>query len=183
MATERLDFDLVHSSIGFTVRHLMVSKVHGRFSQWSGSLEFDEQDPGASRVRVSIDAASIDTRETPRDAHLRSPDFLDAEHFPHIEFTSTSVTRASAGELHVTGDLTIRGVTRTVQLDAEYAGRVKDPWGGERFGFAAKTTIKRSDFGLTWNQALEAGGVVVGDRIEISLEIEAVRHVARAAAA
>ena len=182
MATERLDFDLVHSSIGFWVRHLMVSKVHGRFSQWSGSLEFDEQDPGASRVTVSIEAASIDTREASRDAHLRSPDFLDAERFPQITFTSSSVTR-KAGDLLVTGELTIRGVTRPVQLGVEYSGRVTDPWGGERLGFSAKTAINRSDFGLAWNQVLEAGGVVVGDRIEISLEVEAVRHVAQAAAA
>jgi len=183
MATEQLNFDLVHSSIGFWVRHLMVSKVHGRFSQWAGTLEFDEQHPGGSRVAVRIDAGSIDTREAPRDAHLRSPDFLDAEHFPHITFTSTGVERKSGADLRVTGDLTIRGVTRPVQLDAEYAGRVKDPWGGERLGFSARTTINRSDFGLTWNQLLEAGGVAVADKIEISLEIEAVKSAVQAAAA
>jgi polyisoprenoid-binding protein YceI len=183
MATERLIFDLAHSSIGFWVRHLMVSKVHGRFSQWTGSLEFDEQQPGASRISVSIDAASIDTKEAARDGHLRSPDFLDAEHFPHITFTSTSVAKTAGGELLVSGDLTIRGVTRPVQLAAEYAGRVKDPWGGERLGFSATTTINRSDYGLTWNQGLEAGGVLVSDKIEISIEIEAVREVPQAAAA
>lgn len=182
MAREQLDFDLVHSSISFWVRHLMVSKVHGRFTQWSGKLEFNEQDPAGSRVAVSIEAASIDTKEAQRDTHLRSPDFLDAEHFPHITFTSTGVTRRAAGELEVTGDLTIRGVTRTVTLEAEYAGRVKDPWGGERFGFSARTVINRSDFGLTWNQLLEAGGVAVADRIEINIEIEAVRNVPQVAA-
>ena len=183
MAMERLDFDPVHSSIGFWVRHLMVSKVHGRFVQWSGALDFDEQDPTASRVSVSIDAASIDTKEPQRDAHLRSADFLDAEHFPQITFRSSAVTRQPGGDLRVTGELTIRGVTRPVRLEVEYAGRVKDPWGGERLGFSGRTAIDRSDFGLTWNQLLEAGGVAVADKIEISIEIEAVRSVPQVAAA
>ena len=183
MATERLDFDLVHSSIGFWVRHLMVSKVHGRFSQWSGALEFDEQDPPGSRLSVSIDAASIDTKEAARDAHLRSPDFLDAEHFPYITFISTGVARKPGGELQVTGDLSIRGVTRQIHLDVEYAGRVKDPWGGERLGFFREVRDQPQRFRPHLEPVAGAGGVAVADRIDFSIEIEAVRSVPQAAAA
>jgi polyisoprenoid-binding protein YceI len=181
MATQEWAFDLAHSSIGFHVRHLMVSKVHGRFHTWSGKLALDDADPARSHVEVTIDASSVDTREDKRDAHLRSPDFLDVERFPTIEFRSRAVTRD--GELlRVAGDLTIHGITRPVVLEVDGGGQVKDPWGGTRTGFSATTSISRKDFGLTWNLALEAGGFVVGDKIEITLEIEAVRQVATAAA-
>jgi polyisoprenoid-binding protein YceI len=180
MAMEQWNFDLTHSSISFWVRHLMVSKVHGKFTKWSGALAFDEKTPTASRTQVKIDTASISTEETQRDGHLRSGDFLEVEKYPHIEFASTSV--APAGDrITVTGDLTIKGVKKPVKLDVEYAGRVKDPWGGERVGFTARTTISRKDFGLTWNQALDAGGVVVGDKVEIAIEVEAVKAAAVAA--
>lgn len=175
MAKEKWEFDLVHSSINFWVRHLMVSKVHGRFGKWSGFIELDEANPGASRTEVQIDASSIDTKEAQRDGHLRSPDFLDVEKHPSIVFRSTAVESGDDKRYRVQGDLTIRGTTRPVVLDVEYAGRVKDPWGGERAGFTAKTSIDRKDFGLTWNQTLDAGGVVVGDKVEIDLEIEAVK--------
>jgi polyisoprenoid-binding protein YceI len=175
MAIEKWDFDLVHSSINFWVRHLMVSKVHGRFTKWTGFIELDEANPGASRTEVEIDAASIDTKEPQRDGHLRSADFLDVEKYPNITFRSTGVETAGDKRYRVKGDLTIRGVTRPVVLDVEYAGRVKDPWGGERVGFTAKTSIDRKDFGLTWNQTLDAGGVVVGDKVEIDIEIEATK--------
>jgi polyisoprenoid-binding protein YceI len=175
MAKEKWDFDLTHSSINFWVRHLMVSKVHGRFTKWSGQLEFDEASPGGSRVEVQIDASSIDTKDAQRDGHLRSADFLDVEKHPNITFRSTGVESAGEKRYRVKGDLTIRGITRPVALDAEYAGRVKDPWGGERAGFTAKASIDRKDFGLTWNQTLDAGGVVVGDKVEIDIEIEAVK--------
>ncbi len=182
MSTSHWDFDLSHSSINFHVRHLMVSKVHGRFTAWSGTLELDDEDLTRSRVEVSIEAASIDTKEEKRDAHLRSPDFLEVEKFPAITFKSRQITRAGDDEYAVVGDLTIHGVTREVTLEVEGGGRVTDPWGGTRTGFSAKTSISRKEFGLTWNMALEAGGFVVGDKLDINLEIEAVKKSASAAA-
>lgn len=179
--TTQWTFDLAHSSISFWVRHLMVSKVHGRFADWTGTLTFDAQDPAGSHVEVSIDAGSIDTRDAQRDAHLRSADFLDTEHFPRITFTGRSVETRNDGSFALGGDLTIRGVTRPVTLEVEYGGEVKDPWGGVRSGFTARTAINRKEFGLTWNVALEAGGVTVGDKVEISIEVEAVKAVAVAA--
>jgi polyisoprenoid-binding protein YceI len=174
MAVEHWNFDLVHSSISFWVRHLMISKVHGRFQQWTGSLEFDDQNPTSAKVEVQLEAGSIDTKEPQRDAHLRSADFLEADKYPHITFKSTAISR-SGSELSMAGDLTVHGVTKPVTLAVEYAGRVKDPWGGERIGFTAKTSLNRADYGLTWNKAIEAGGVVVGDKVEIEIEVEAVR--------
>jgi polyisoprenoid-binding protein YceI len=181
MTTSRWDFDQSHSSVNFHVRHLMVSKVHGRFHGWTGTLQLDDDDFSRSRVEVAIDAASIDTRDDKRDAHLRSPDFLDAERFPKLVFASTKVERVDADTARVFGDLTIHGVTRPVVLDVELSGQVKDPWGGVRTGFSAKTTINRKDFGLTWNMALETGGLLVGDKVEITLEVEAVKAAALAA--
>jgi len=175
MALEKWNFDLVHSHTGFSVRHLMISKVTGHFKVWSGTLETDEANPSASHLEVEIDAASIDTREPQRDEHLRSADFLDVAHYPKITFKSTNVTKTGEDRFNVTGILTIRGVGREVVLDTEYAGRQKDPWGGERSGFSAKTTIDRKDFGLTFNMPLEGGGVMVGDKVNINLEIEAVK--------
>jgi polyisoprenoid-binding protein YceI len=180
MAIEHWNFDLTHSSINFWVRHLMVSKVHGRFKAWSGTLAFDAQDPASSRVEVQIDAPSIFTEEAKRDDHLRSADFLDVEKYPHIVFKSASVQRTDDG-FTVNGNLTIHGVTKPVALAVEYAGRVKDPWGGERIGFSARTSINRKDFGLTWNVMLEAGGVTVADKVEIAIEVEAVKVAAKAA--
>jgi polyisoprenoid-binding protein YceI len=179
MALEQWEFDLVHSSIGFWVRHMMVTKVHGRFAKWNGKLEFDEQAPAASRVELQIEAASIDTQEPQRDGHLRSADFLDAEKFPSLTFKSTSVEPAGEGNFRVKGDLTIRGTRRPVVLEVEYGGRVQDPAGGQRVGFSARTSLSRKDFGLNWNQALEAGGVLVGDKVEVLLEVEAVRKAAQ----
>jgi polyisoprenoid-binding protein YceI len=181
MATETWGFDFVHSSVHFSVRHLMVSRVHGRFARWEGEFVFDEADPSRSRVSVRIDASSVETREQDRDAHLRSADFLDVERHPYITFASTSVSAPGDGQFNVTGILTIRGTARPVLMRVEYAGRAKDPWGGERAGFVARTSIDRKDFGLTWNKALEAGGVLVGDRVEIEIDIEAVGQVAQAA--
>lgn len=172
---ETWNFDLVHSDIGFKVRHLMISKVRGHFNKWSGSLAVDEEHPEASKVSVEIDVSSLDTKEEQRDNHLRSADFLDAANFPVLRFESTSVKKTGDAEYEVEGNLTIRGATRPVVLEVEYLGRTKDPWGGERAGFTAKTAIDRRDFGLTWNMALEAGGFVVGDKVEITIEIEAVK--------
>jgi len=170
------DIDAVHSDVGFTVRHLVISKVRGRFDRWSGVISLDDARPEHSRVDVRIETASIDTHEPQRDAHLRSPDFFDVEKYPVMEFHSTHIERADGSRWQVTGDLTISGVTRPVRLDVETLGKTKDPWGGERVGFSARTTIDRRDFGLVWNQTLETGGVVVGEKIEIGLEIEAVRR-------
>ena len=175
------DFDLSHSSVNFHVRHLMVSKVHGRFSKWSGSLELDESDLTKSRLDVTIDAASVDTKEPKRDDHLRSADFLDVEKFPTLTFKSTKIEKDGDGYL-VTGDLTIHGITKSVKLEVEGGGQVKDPWGGTRTGFSAKTNINRKDFGLTFNIPLDGGGFVVGDKIEIGLEVEAIKKAASAAA-
>ena len=167
--------DPSHTHAEFAVRHLMISTVKGRFADVQGTVYTDESDPARSSVEVAIGVPSIDTREPQRDAHLRSGDFFDAESHPHITFRSTRVE--GAGEtFKLFGDLTIRGVTREVVLDVTAEGRGVDPWGGERAGFSATTKIKRSDFGLTWNQLLETGGVAVGDDVKISIDAELVRQ-------
>ena len=175
-ATERWTIDPVHSSVGFRVRHLVISRVNGRFTQWSGTLELGGIDLADSKVDIAIDAASIDTHEAQRDAHLRSADFFDVERFPTLNFRSRRVEPAGEDRYRIVGDLTIHGVTREVVLEAEDGGRARDPWGGERVGFLARTTIDRRDFGLTWNQAIETGGFVVGDKVEIEIEVEAVKQ-------
>jgi len=164
--------DPAHSLIEFAVRHLMITTVKGRFGGVEGTVRLDEANPAAVDVDVRIDVSSIDTREPQRDAHLRSADFFEAEKHPHITFTATRPISRKGNEFELAGDLTIHGVTKEVVLDVTEEGRGKDPWGGERMGFSATTKIKRSDFGLTWNQALEAGGVLVGDEIKISLDLE-----------
>lgn len=181
MATQRFDIDTSHSGVHFTVRHMVISKVRGTFGRWQGQLEFDEAAPAKSKVSVRIETASIDTRDEKRDGHLRSPDFFDAEKHPAIAFESTKV-EAAGNEYRVTGDLTIHGVTKPVVLQAEYLGAGKDPWGGQRIGFSARTKINRKDFGLNWNQVLEAGGVLVGENIDIELEVEAIKKAESAAA-
>ena len=170
--------DPAHSEAQFTVRHMMFAKVRGHFAKVSGTIELDQADLTRSSVDVTIDAASIDTREAQRDAHLRSADFLDADRFPTIVFRSRRIEGAKLAEgesFRVIGDLTIHGVTREVALDAAYEGRGRDPWGGERVSFSATTKIDRREFGLTWNAALEAGGVLVSNDIRIQLEVQAVR--------
>jgi polyisoprenoid-binding protein YceI len=169
--------DPAHSSVEFAVRHLMITTVRGRFTDVKGTVTADEVDPSKSTVEVVIDAASIDTREPQRDAHLRSADFFDVEKFPTLTFRSTGVGRGDAESFTLAGDLTIHGVTRPVVLDVQSEGRIKDAWGGIRSGFTATTKIKRSDFGLTWNQLLEAGGVTVSDEVKISLDVQLVSAV------
>jgi len=169
-------FDQAHSSVNFMVRHMVVSKVRGRFTKWDGTLAMDETNPVGGSVEVSIEAGSIDTGVEQRDGHLRSPDFFDVAKFPTLTFKSTKVEAAGAGALKVTGDLTMHGVTRPVVLDVEYSGSAKDPWGGVRAGFSARTTIDRKDFGLAYNQLLETGGVLVGETIEIAIEAEMVKQ-------
>jgi polyisoprenoid-binding protein YceI len=153
---------------------MVISKVRGSFERWQGTIDFDEAEPGASSVAVRIEAASIHTGEAKRDEHLRSPDFFDVEKFPELSFKSTKVEKLAQSDYRVTGDLTIHGVTRTVTLAAEALGGGKDPWGNRRLGFSASATINRKDFGLHWNQALEAGGLLVGDKVEISLDVQAI---------
>ncbi len=182
MATNLWDVDVSHSAIHFWVRHMVISKVHGRFARWSGSIALDEQDLTRSSVEVRIDAASIDTQVADRDAHLRSPDFLDAAAHPEITFKSKRIEKAGGG-YRVVGDLALHGVVREVTLEAEFGGVGKDPWGNQRAGFSATAALDRRDYGLVWNAALETGGVLVGEKVEITIELEAVKKVAAASAA
>jgi polyisoprenoid-binding protein YceI len=167
--------DPVHTSVEFVARHLMVSKVRGRFTQVSGAIHISE-DPSESWVEVEINPASLDTGDEQRDAHLRSPDFFGVERYPQITFRSTKIEGSSPARFVVHGDLTVQGVTRPVILAAEYHGWTTDPWGGRRTGFSATTEVDREDFGLTWNLAVETGGVVVGKKIRLEVEVEAVKQ-------
>jgi polyisoprenoid-binding protein YceI len=176
------NLDTVHSGINFSVRHMVVSKVRGRFARFSGSVALDEGDLTRSTVEATIEASSIDTGTAQRDDHLRSADFFDVEHFPQIRFRSTGIEKQGTERYRMTGELTIRDVSREIALEVEYGGRGKDPWGNERVGFTAKGAFDRKDFGLKWNQALETGGVLVSDRVELELEVQAVRAAAAAAA-
>ena len=169
--------DPSHSEIQFAVRHMMISTVRGRFTEFTGTVELDEAAPTHSSVEVQIAAASIDTRDPRRDAHLASPDFFDAEQYPYLTFKSKRVEQTDANHGRILGDLTIRDVTKEVVLEVEYAGQAKSPWGTISAGFSAHTTISRKDWGLTWNQSLETGGVLVGDEIKIAIEIEVVKQV------
>ena len=182
MATGKWDIDVGHSAVHFYVRHMVISKVHGRFARWSGKLDFDPSNLAAAKVEVRIDASSIDTQVADRDNHLRSPDFFDVAKYPELTFVSKKVEKAGDG-YQVSGELTMHGVTRPVVLETEFAGTGKDPWGNERAGFAAKASLDRKDYGLMWNKALEAGGVLVGEKVEISIELEAVKQQAKSSAA
>lgn len=168
--------DPEHSSVGFKVKHLMVSNVKGNFEKYSGNVEIDEKDITKSRVKVSIDTNSINTNVKKRDDHLRSADFFDVVRFPTMTFVSKKIARVGKDTLKVTGDLTLHGVTKEVALDVTGPSQeIKDPWGTIRKGATASGKINRKDFGLSWNAALESGGVVVGDEVTITLEIEMIR--------
>jgi polyisoprenoid-binding protein YceI len=172
------NIDPAHSQVEFVVKHMMITKVRGRFADVSGTLRLDESDLSNSLVEVDIGAASIDTRQEDRDKHLRSGDFLDAETHPKLTFRSKRVEGAAledGSEFRVVGDLTIRGTTREVALDAVFEGSGRDPWGGDRLAFSGSTEIDRREFGLEWNQKLETGGVLVGHDVKIQLEVQAVR--------
>ncbi len=168
--------DPAHSNVEFSIRHLMIATVKGRFGGVAGAIVLDEAHPGKSNVDVTIDVATVDTREAQRDGHLRSADFFDVETFPTMTFRSTRIERTIDGQFKMAGDLTIRNQTRPIVLDVTAEGRGKDPWGGERAGFSAVGKIKRSDFGLTWNQLLETGGVAVGDEVKIAIDAELVKQ-------
>jgi polyisoprenoid-binding protein YceI len=176
VATTTWNIDPVHSMAEFKVKHMMISNVKGHFAKVTGVLVLDEADPANSHVEAAIEAASIETRDEQRDAHLKSEDFLHAEKFPALTFKSTHIERTGDGESAVTGDLTIRGVTRKVVFSVEGPSpATKDPWGNSRIGLTATTKINRKDFGLTWNAALETGGILVGDEVIITLDVEFVQ--------
>jgi polyisoprenoid-binding protein YceI len=178
MANENWQVDGAHSAVGFSVRHMVISKVRGKFTKWNAVVSLDSADLARSKVEVEIDAASIETGVADRDTHLRSPDFFDVAKYPTLRYASRRVEAASQDRLRVVGDLTLHGVTREVALNVEYGGQGKDPWGNQRAGFTATASVNRKDFGLTWNQALETGGVLVADRVDIEIELQAIKQAA-----
>ncbi len=167
--------DAAHTRIGFVARHAMVTKVRGSFNEFEGSAVFDATDFTRSSAQLSIQVASIDTRSEQRDGHLRSNDFLDVETNPQITFVSTGVVQSGASSLEVAGDLTIKGVTRSVTVPFDFEGAATDPFGNLRVGFEGSVVINRKDFGITWNAALETGGVLVSDKITLELEVSAIK--------
>lgn len=169
------NIDNAHTLVQFAVRHMMLSKVRGQFEKFSGSVDLDEANPGATQVNVQVETASVNTREPQRDAHLKSPDFFDSEKFPVMKFASTRVELTGDSTAKMYGDLTIKDVTREVVLNVEFTGKAKSPWGTTSVGFTGTTKINRKDWNLTWNQVLETGGVLVGDEIEITIELELVQ--------
>ncbi|MFJ9642373.1 YceI family protein [Streptomyces sp. NPDC101206] len=168
--------DAAHSSIGFTVRHAMVTNVRGTFGDYSGTLHLDGGDPSRSAASIDVEIASVDTGIADRDAHLRGDDFFSAETFPKMTFRSTAAARVGADTYRITGDLTIKDVTRPLSIDLEFNGSATDVYGNERVGFEGSAEILRSDWGLTWNAALEAGGVMVSDKVKLTFDISAVRQ-------
>lgn len=174
--------DTSHSQITFTVRHMMFAKVRGNFEKYSATVNFDEKNPSSTTVYAEIDVASVNTREAQRDGHLKSPDFFEVEKYPTMVFRSKRVEQKDAHSGKLIGDLTIRDVTKEVVLDVEYSGIAKNPWGMEMAGFSGKTVINRKDWGLNWNAALEAGGVLVGEDVTIEIDLEIVKAPETAAA-
>jgi len=176
VALQTYTVDPSHSRVGFTVRHMGFSKVRGHFEHFEGVVQLDPADLTSLSVEATVQAASITTADPKRDEHLRSADFFEVQAYPTLNFRSTSVDRVSGQRFALLGELTIHGVTKAVELDAEYLGEGQDPWGGTRLAFEARTTINRKDFGLTWNAVLEAGGLLVSEEVEIALEIQAVQQ-------
>jgi polyisoprenoid-binding protein YceI len=168
--------DPAHTRIGFVARHAMVTKVRGSFDEFAGTAVLDGTNPANSRVEVTIEAASIDTRNAQRDEHLRGNDFLAMQEYPKITFASTGVRQAGETTFEVTGDLTIKGVTNEITIPFEFEGAAKDPFGNERVGFEGSVTINRRDYGVTWNAALEGGGVLVSDKVTLEFEISAIKN-------
>jgi len=171
-ATRTFQIDKTHSEAAFQVRHL-ISKVRGRFTDFDGAIAFDEAEPQRSTVNFTIQAGSIDTGVADRDAHLRSTDFFAVDQYPTITFRSTAVAPKGNDEFDVTGDLTMRGVTRQVVIPVSYLGAAVDPWGNQKIAFEGEVTLNRKDYGLTWNAALETGGFLVGDDVKVSLSVQA----------
>jgi polyisoprenoid-binding protein YceI len=170
------EFDHAHTTFGFVARHAMVTKVRGTFAEFDGSMHLDFVDPSRSSVEVKIEAATIDTGNAERDAHLRSNDFFAMDEYPEIVFSSTAIEAIDDDTYRVTGDLTMRGVTREVTFDSERTGPVTDPWGNTRVGLGGALTVNRKDWGVSWNMALETGGVVVSDRVTLEFDVSATLH-------
>jgi polyisoprenoid-binding protein YceI len=167
--------DVAHTTFGFSARHAMVTKVRGRFHEFDGKLHLDFEDANKSSVAIEIKATSIDTGNQQRDDHLRSNDFFAMDDYPTITFRSTSIERVDGSTFHVIGDLTIRGVTKQIEFDSEYTGAVKDPWGNTRVGLTGSVTVNRKDWGVSWNMALEAGGVAVSEKVTLEFDISATK--------
>ena len=175
IASDTYSIDPTHSRVGFVARHAMVTKVRGAFNEFEGSGRFDAENPSQSALSVSIQTASIDTRNADRDGHLQSGDFFDVETYPTISFVSTDISATDASNYRVTGDLTIKDVTRPTTFDLELTGTAVDPWGNTRLGLEGSAVVSRKDWGLTWNTALDAGGVLVGDKVTLEFEISALK--------
>ncbi len=175
MASVDWTIDTSHSSIGFTVRHMVFAKVRGTFDRWQGTISVDEEDPDNVDLEIHIETSSVDTHDDKRDAHLRSADFFDAENYPEITFVSAWTESTGENTFRLAGSLTMRGVTREVILDAEFLGAAKDPWGQNRIAYTAKAAIDRTKWGLVWNAPLEAGGFLVSEIIELEFDVQAVR--------
>lgn len=167
--------DPVHSSVDFEVKHLMISTVRGRFSEFNGTLEAAEDDPSNSRAWGSVAVASIDTGDAARDAHLRSPEFFDADRYPEMRFETTRIRHVEGGTYRVAGDLTIKDLTREVEVTATVEGAAEDPWGNQRAGISIRGTINRTDFGLTWQQKAASGGLLVGEEVKIVIDVSVIR--------
>ncbi|MCR2805188.1 YceI family protein [Paenibacillus soyae] len=176
MAKTKWVVDASHSAVDFSVRHMMIAKVKGTFHAFEANIEADPNDLTSAVISFKIDLSSVDTRNKDRDAHLTTADFFDVEQYPTLDFKATAIARTGEGEYAVTGDVTLHGVTRSETFEVTFEGAAKDPWGNEKAGFSATGAIKRSDYGLTYNAALETGGVLIGDEVKISLEIEAVQQ-------
>lgn len=174
MATHTWNFDNAHSTVGFTIKHMMFTKVRGQFTEWTGSLTYDPADISKAAVNATLTASSINTSNEERDQHLKSEDFFNVEKFPTLTYKSSRWEKVG-DKFHVHGDLTMHGVTKPVTLEVTENGQGIDPWGNQRIAFTATTTINRKDFGLNWNSALEAGGVLVGEDVHVEIEVEATR--------
>lgn len=167
--------DVSHSAVDFSVKHMMIAKVKGSFHNFEAQISADVSDLTTADISFAIDLSSVDTRNGDRDAHLKSADFFDVENHPKLLFTATKIVKTDEGEYDVTGDVTLHGVTRSETFEVAYEGSGKDPWGNEKAGFSVKGSLKRSDYGLTYNAALETGGVLIGDEVKFTLDIEAAK--------
>lgn len=175
MAKTKWVVDATHSSIDFSIKHMMIAKVKGTFQTFEADIEADPEDLSTADIEFKVDLSSIDTRNSERDAHLKSADFFDVEKYPTMTFKSTSIQKTSDNEYAVTGDLTLHGTTNQETFTVVYEGGGKDPWGNEKTGYSVEGVIKRADYGLVWNAALETGGVLVGEDVKVSLDIEAAK--------
>jgi polyisoprenoid-binding protein YceI len=174
IAADTFSIDKSHSSILFAVKHMVITKVKGEFTEYAGTILYDASDVSKSSVEVTIKTASIDTKDEKRDDHLRNPDFFDTETYPEITFKSKAISKSEKGFV-ATGDLTMRGVTKEIEIPFEITGVIDDPWGNTRMGVAAELELNRQDYGISWSKSLDAGGLVVGDNVEIEIEIEAIK--------